>query len=237
MNDTAQVLVAQMVAAGEWPDPELLRAILNQGEAAIEPLLDVIHQPGHGWPAEAKIYYAAYLLGSVGGPSVIPDMIAMFYRYDHDTLEAVSEALGQMGPEVVEPALEVICDESLRWWPRAAAAGAAIDAAGDDPVLRSRIAVALRELLAGYLARADTLKDDDFQMATALVSNLARLADPEARTLINAAFEAGIIEEWVIGLEDVEHSYRQGGERSRRSDPQAWLREYEWQYQHYRSRE
>lgn len=163
-------------------------------------------------------------------------MIAMFYRYDHDTLEAVSEALGQMGPEVVEPALEVICDESLRWWPRAAAAGAAIDAAGDDPVLRSRIAVTLRELLAGYLGRANTLKDDDFQMATALVSNLAHLADPEARTLIDAAFEAGIIEEWVIGLEDVEHSYYQGGGGSRKSDSRAWLREYEWEYQHYRPR-
>ena len=38
MSDTAAQLVEQMVAAGEWPEPSLLEAIMAHGEQAVDPL-------------------------------------------------------------------------------------------------------------------------------------------------------------------------------------------------------
>jgi hypothetical protein len=56
MTETSiQELIDQLVAAEEWPDPNLLQAILDRGEAGIELLIAVLESDGDGY---AKDYAA-----------------------------------------------------------------------------------------------------------------------------------------------------------------------------------
>jgi hypothetical protein len=66
-----------------------------------------------------------------------------------------------------------------------------------------------------------------------LVTDLARLADPEARALIDAAFEADIVDQGMIEPENVADDYRQGRKQPPAPDPRAWLRRYRNQYREY----
>ncbi len=50
-TSAARALVQQMVNCGEWPPPELLQEIVNMGDAAVEPLLDLIRARPQSWPA------------------------------------------------------------------------------------------------------------------------------------------------------------------------------------------
>jgi hypothetical protein len=226
-----------MVAAEGWPEPQLLEAILEQNEEAVPPLLEIVHEKVHDLSDVQTLCHACLLLGSLEVTSAIPDLIELFYRYDSDLLEDVYRSLAVMGAKAVEPALAVVCDGSLGWYPRAMATNAAVEASSQDPALRTRVTAALRELLADYVARAETLDDEEIDMATSLVSDLAHLANPEARALIDAAFEAGIVDQWVIEPENVADDYRRGGEQMLPPSPNAWLRCYRNQYREHLDRE
>jgi hypothetical protein len=230
VEETAQALVNRLVAAGEWPEPGLLEAILARGAEAREPLLEVIRREPQGWPEDAPIGFATDLLGSLRDPAALPDMLELFRRFDDEMLESVYSAVGALGPAAIEPALAVARDRTLGWYPRAMAVNAAIRAAGDDLVSRARIAEVLREELAGFLARAEELEDDDFDLVSSLVCDLTDLADPAARDLILAAFEADIVDTFMIDPKTVEDIYRRGGEVSS-DDHDDWLRHYRSQYQ------
>src|SRR5262249_37848588 len=65
-----------------------------------------------------------------------------------------------------------------------------------------------------------------FELATSLVIDLSYLADPQARPVIQAAFDADIVDRWLIRPEDVEDNYRKGGWKKPRFNPDTWLREY-----------
>jgi hypothetical protein len=136
-----------------------------------------------------------------------------------------------LGAPAAEPALTVLRDTSLDWYPRTEASTAAILAAGNDPELRERVAATLRELLAGYVDRPDGLEDDDHDMASSLVADLTHLADPEARELIAASFKADLVDTLMISPEDVHYFYRRGPEAVERPGPRDWLEEYKEQYQ------
>jgi hypothetical protein len=227
MSATAQALVGQLTAAGEWPEPRLLQAILDAGKEAVPPLLEIVHRPGQGQTAEATLCYAVCLLGSIGAPEAIPDLVGLFRQYDNETLQDVASSLSLFGPSAVEPALGVVRDAAVSGRARDEAATAAILAAGNDAALRGRVADTLRGRLADCVARAGSLTDEQTEEATMLVVDLTNLADPQARELIAAAFRAGIVDTMIIRPEDVDHFFRQGGAAVPRPDPRDWLQEYE----------
>lgn len=231
MNNEAQELVDQMVAAEGWPKPELLEAILEQGEEAVDPLLEVLrgdrYEEDIVW---ASVDHTAQLLASLEATSTIPAVVEQFYRYDTDILEGVSDGLGMFGPAAIEPALEVVADESLRWYPRVRASSAAIGAAGDDPQLRDHVAAELRKLLREYMERDAKLGSETRDMASWLVYQLSRMADPQARELIHTAFEENAVEEGIIDQEFVASLYRKGGEVDQ-PDPETWIEDYGHSYE------
>jgi hypothetical protein len=236
MSDPAQTLMDDMLAAGEWPEPGLLQSILEQGEAAVPPLQEVVGREVKGWRQAETLRRACLLLGSLGATSAIPALIELFYRYHDYLLEDVYRALAMLGAEAVEPALAVVRDEALGWYPRAMAANAAIEASGQDAALRAQVTAALRELLAGYVARAGALNEEEISVATSLVTDLAQLADPEARSLIDAAFGAGIVYESMINSRNVADYYRRGGKRPP-PDSRLWLQRYRDRYRAHLDRE
>jgi hypothetical protein len=228
MSDTVRELVDRL---GHWSDPALLEAILARGEEAIDPLLEVVRRDIDERDEQAEpLYIAVGLLGQMGARSAIPTLLELYHRYDDDVLEEVSEALGTLGgADVVEPALEIGRDRSLGWYPRAMAMQAAQQASRDDPALRARVAETLRGLLADLVARVPDLEEDDMEIASSLVTDLAEMADPQARDLIQSAFAADIVEQFMITPEDVEQLYSEGGRAI--VTPMPWLDSYRRSYQ------
>jgi hypothetical protein len=231
MTDTARELVDRMVAAGEWPEPRLLEDILAQGEPAVEPLREVVRRDVHGWPEEAPLCFAVDLLGTLGAVQAIPDLVALFSRYDNETLQSASTTLGLLGEPAFDALLGVMRNSSLNPYQRTEASSGAIMAAGGDEGLRQRVAAALREVLADYVARAPDLTDEEGEMASFLVTDLTQLADPQARETIDAAFKADIVDQEMIRPQDVEHYYGRPREEIPRPEARAWLEEYKELYQ------
>jgi hypothetical protein len=211
--DTAESLVEQMVAAGKWPAPELLEAIVAQGEQAIGPLLEVVRREFGAWPEDAPLDHALGLL-SLLPPSeaTIPAVLPLFRRYDGVAamVEALPPLLRPFGLQMIEPMLEIARDTSLRWYTRSVACGIALDVTWGNAEQRGRVLAALREMLSGYVerARTDKLGKNEIETASALITNLAEAADPEARALIDAAFAADLSD--MFTEEDVKDCYREG---------------------------
>ncbi len=143
----ARGLVGQMVAAGEWPEPTLVEQILAAGDAAVEPLREVLKTRPLGWPAEAPIVHAAGILGMLRPLSALPDLIAAARFYKSESGRVVADAIATYGPESFDALLELIGDPSITGYHRTHFIDSAKIAAGDDPVKRTRLAELLRQVL------------------------------------------------------------------------------------------
>ena len=73
-SESVQDLINRMVEEGEYPPPELLEAILERGQEAIEPLLEVLKNGPH----EDAIGFAAELLLSLRALEALPTLLELF---------------------------------------------------------------------------------------------------------------------------------------------------------------
>lgn len=221
-------LIQQLIAADEWPAPDLLQAILDQGEAAIAPLIAILDMAGDDDDENVAPEFAAQLLASLKASAAIPAIAQLFHRYEFDILELYADVLGAFGADALDAALDLVTNPQLDWYQHAMASEAAKQAAGDDLTLQARVSAVLREHLAGLIARAETFVDDDYDAVGWLISDLADLADPDARPLIDAAFKADIVEAGIINRNDVERLYRR--REPRRPGLGDWLGHYRSTY-------
>ena len=142
----ARGLVSQLVAAGEWPEPVLAEQILAAGDAAVEPLREVLKTRPLGWPAEAPIVHAAGILGMLRPPPALPDLIELARFYKNETGQVAGDAIATYGPEGLDTLLELIGDPSITGYHQSNFIDSAKIAAGDDPVKRARLAELLRQV-------------------------------------------------------------------------------------------
>ena len=142
----ARDLVSQMVAAGEWPTPTLVEHIAASGDAAVEPLREIIRTRPLGWPAEAPIVHAAGILSMQRPPSALPDLIAAARFYEGDSGEFLADVIAAYGSEGFDALLNLIIDPSITGFHRTDFITAAKHAAGDDPVRRTRLAEHVRQV-------------------------------------------------------------------------------------------
>jgi hypothetical protein len=153
----AAALVERMVAAGRWPEPELLEQIVRAGDATVESLIAVLRTYPRGWPEAAPFDTAIGLLSMIRPPRAIPELIEIIRRYGNprdDLGEAAARALGHFGPSALEPLLQVCRDPAVTGTRRGNAIQAAKVAAGSDPGLRARLADIIRPYLAEAIERA-----------------------------------------------------------------------------------
>ena len=150
----ASALVARMVEAGEWPEPDLMEQIAAAGDAAVEPLLAILRSKPRGWPAEAPLNHAVALLVSLRPPAAVPELIEIVKDYANESGEDAAEAVASYGEAVFEPLLELAGDPALRGYRQGHAITAARRAAGSNPVLRTRLADLLHPMLANAIERA-----------------------------------------------------------------------------------
>jgi len=135
-----------MVEAGEWPEPRLVEQILAAGDAAVEPLREVLRTRPLGWPAEAPIVHAAGILGMLRPPSALPDLIDLARFYRNETGRVAGDAIATYGPEGFDALLELIGDPSITGYHRTDIVDDGKIAAGDDLVKRARLAEVLRPI-------------------------------------------------------------------------------------------
>ena len=238
VTEIARRRVARLVLDWDWPEPAILEDILALGEEAV-PALDELLTPellqaAHtDEEADAVVYYALELLSALETPAAIPIFLNAYRQVTDDTLEGLEEAVRRLGPEAVDGLLTVVADPALSWYVRSVAANGAVHHATRDPALRDRVAAGLRAVLTGYLEQAAPLTPDEKEGVAFLVVDLADMADPEARPLIDAAFATGRIQTAeesplgipIIDLEGVEELYQEGG-RTRVWEPPPFLEDY-----------
>ncbi len=153
----AQALVAQLVAAGRWPAPDLLHQILNAGDAAVEPLRAFLRTDPRGWPAKAPLVHAIRLVSTLRPPAAIPEFVSIIRRYVNKLEEEAAEALARLGNPGFDALVDLCRDPSIHGYRRVDVALAAKKAAGDDAVKRARVAELLRSILVQLMANAREL--------------------------------------------------------------------------------
>ncbi len=208
--ETTASLVERMEQAGEWPEPELLRAIAARGEDAVEPLLRILRQEPHGWPEEAPLYHALLLLCEIRSrnPAVMETLLAMFSCYDGESLEDLPTLLAPFGAAVAEALLPQLSQAQLPWYAYSVATQSALAATAQDPELHERVFATLVELLTELIERHQSLNENEYMIASSIVVDLAYRADPRYRDLLRRALEADVSE--MMGQEDIEDYYRNG---------------------------
>src|SRR3954447_6748161 len=133
---SAESLVDELARAGGWPEPRLLSAILDRKSEAVPPLLDLIRGDLDGDDRSVAVGFAVDLLGCLGDPSAIPDLINLLHRTDDDDyeiVEAVQDPLADLSPQDPAPVFEVARARALGSYPRDAPIQIALDPAGDAP--------------------------------------------------------------------------------------------------------
>ena len=148
-----------MVDQGEWPPPELLQRIVNTGDAAVEPLLDVLRSRPQEWPGLDSLCHAIGLLSVLRPPAAIPDLVEIITEYDMEPSIDAANALVDFGAPGFDALINLCSNPSLKGYQRADVMSAAADAAGDDPARRSRVGEIIRPILDQAIAKArDELK-------------------------------------------------------------------------------
>jgi hypothetical protein len=212
MSETVRELVERMVAAGEWPEPDLLQAIVDKGAEAVEPLLDVIRREPHGWPEEAPMYHSMGLLTHLPRSQAVVDVLPpLFRRYEGDALEICQDVLPPYGPVVIDPLLDVIRDHTLDWYTIAVACNIVLKATFDHPEPFARVKDFLRDQLALLVAKGKKCSGNEYMIACSLVLDLSYTADPALRPLLEEALRMGFTE--MMDERALEDRYRRGPER------------------------
>ena len=166
--------------------------ILAAGDAAVEPLREVLKTRPLGWPAEAPIVHAAGILSMMRPPSALPDFIAAA-RFYKETGKVAADAIARYGPEGFDTLLELIGDPSITGYHQSYFIDSAKIAAGDDPVKRARLAEILRQVftrvvgelketlaLERQLLNSENEEEDDAELAEILGKTVEDPATEEA---------------------------------------------------------
>jgi hypothetical protein len=182
-------------------------ALIAFGPQAVESFLEILRDRNLD---KERLAYAA-----TGAARAVGDDLVLRARIGEELRQLLTEELSRP-PE----------DEVLE--PTSAVAAESIDDFDEDE-LEAELAE-VDEAPYIDLGDDDSDLDESPDFVTALVANLADLADPLAPDLIRSAFEAGRVEDWFIDPEAVEELYSRGGAPPLEVDLWKRLHEYEEEY-------
>jgi len=218
--------VNALVAGTKWPDPKVVRAIAAYGAQAIEPLRQIVREDKDGWP----LTFAVKLLALLNPPEVIPDLADAYRRFEGDELlDLLYVPAGSWGEGVIAPMLKMGQDRSLDFYTRSMAFETMLVGADGDPGLIAECSSELRAILAGFLADLDGMSDEEQELVNYIAIDLAKLQDAQAHDLLEAAFEANLINPGVTGANSVSKLYQCYNEKIQTFD-RNWIDAYSHQY-------
>jgi hypothetical protein len=150
----AGILVQQMVEAGEWPAPELLERIVNAGNGAVGPLLDVLRAKPPSRPEPHVLRHVMGLLSVLRPPEAITELVHLV-EHDEEVASAdAAEALGESGDAGFEALINLCSSASIKGYRRSYVFDAAAFAALENRARKARLREVLHPILEDTIAKA-----------------------------------------------------------------------------------
>jgi SEC-C motif/Protein of unknown function (DUF1186) len=214
MNQDEALNALDALVSEEWEDmapPALVEALVAGGEAIVPALLERITDEALRARNDGDLvldhvaYMAIFALCELALPETTePVFHACFESGDEDILEWLDSHLWRFGPTAI-PILEQLTQkEALGWYPRAMALDVMAQLVRGLPEAQDSYKAFLIKVLTELLDKGGDAKDD---YITSVVSRLTDLRDPEARPLIDRAFEENRVDLDFIRKENVEAIY------------------------------
>jgi hypothetical protein len=150
----AGILVQQMVEAGEWPAPELLERIVNAGNGAVGPLLDVLRAKPPSRPAPRVRRHVMGLLSVLRPPEAIEELVHLVEHDDEVASADAAEALGESGDAGFAALVDLCSSASIKGYRRSYVFDAAAFAALEKRARKTRLREVLHPILEDTMAKA-----------------------------------------------------------------------------------
>ena len=194
--------------SGRWPDysamgitpadiPELIYLIEDESMRWEEVSDDEYDLPE--WYAQVHAWRA---LGQLKAEGAIPALIGILRQvddYDDDwTGEELRDVFAMIGPAAIAPLAAYLANPENQTYARGAAAGSLAQIAKDNPDARENCVAALVKALESFEQNNETIN-------AFIIIELVRLKAVEHIALIEQAFQADKVDEWVGGdFEDIQ---------------------------------
>lgn len=214
------------------PDLEVIKAVLDQGQAMVPALIAILEDDDYYGPNPSRNpwtpVHAANILCELGAVEALPVLRQAMIRPGEDGMaEWISEGLVKFGPAALDTAEAILRDKTVQWYPRAMAAETLKAIAQHYPETYERVTATMRALLpdsemdfSGYESYEQVKAElDDPQIWESLVSDLCDLQDPQAYDLIASMFDRGLISPIWMGRDNFEEAYARPKPRAPRIDP------------------
>lgn len=195
----ADRMVGELATGGEWPVPELLERIAEQGEVAVLPLAAYIRGALMGIRSREPLPLAIRLLGAIGTESAMFVLLALLRECCGEYQEAAAGALSELGPRAARRTLEVAADSSLPLSNRFSALDASCDAASRSELTAWALGGQLHDMLDGELKPANDLSRDQKQWIAAIVESVCILGYEPAGPAVFAAVDYRIVSQSEAG--------------------------------------
>src|SRR5260370_21916606 len=195
---------AEFVLQEKWPDypeiglgpehiPELIRMATDRELRNIE-AEEAEEEDPEFWAS----IHAIRALGQLHAEAAIEPLVNLLPELKDDEwmLEELPSVYGLIGPAAV-PALEAyLSDSSHEMYSRSYAANGLVEIGERHPESRS-------ECIAAISKQLEAFEENDYELNAFLISDLSHLKAVETLPLIERAFAADRVDEFVIGLDDV----------------------------------
>jgi len=233
LQSLQEELVELLEEQERYPDLEVIKAVLDQGQAMVPALIAILENDDYYGGADAvrNIWtpvHAANILCELRAIEALPALRRAMTRPDEDGMaEWISGGLVKFGPAALDTAEAILRDKTVQWYPRAMAAETVKAIAQHHPETYERVTATMRALLpdpaidfSAYESYEQVKAEwDDPHIWESLVSDLCDLQDPEAYDLIASMFDRGLISPIWMGREDFEEAYVRSKPRAPRTDP------------------
>ncbi|HII02819.1 TPA: DUF1186 domain-containing protein [Methanosarcinaceae archaeon] len=202
---STEELIRELVNSELVVDPGLAREI-SQRPDAVPHLVRIIEDdtsfmegsPGDGW---APIH-ASFLLGAIKTPAARDAVFWLLRERDEELRDWITEdfptILANFGLDAVEDLKKCISDRTLGLYQRSTAIGALSTIAHKHPEIWDSTVRFFRQLLQ---------EEEDPELLGFLISDLSEFKDPEALEDIKSAFDKGLVDDFIITMEDVSVTY------------------------------
>jgi hypothetical protein len=195
---------AEPVISDNWPNylelglgpehiPDLIRMVTDHEIRSIEPKEGEEEDPEFWGPI-----HAVRALGQLHAEAAIEPLVHLLGELEHDEWmrEELPSVFGLIGPAAIPALAAYLADTSHELYPRGYAAHGLEEIGNWHPESRSEAIAALSKQL-------ESFEENDYELNAFLISGLSHLKAVEALPLIERAFAADRVDEFVIGLDDV----------------------------------
>jgi hypothetical protein len=195
---------AEPVDSDKWPDylelglgpehiPDLIRMATDRALRSLEPEEGEEEEPGFWAPV-----HAMRAIGQLHAEAAAEPLVHLLAELKDDEwmLEELPSIFGMIGPTAIPALAAYLADSSNEMYSRSYAANGLQEIAEGHPESRS-------ECIAAISKQLEAFEENEYELNAFLISDLLHLKAIETLPLIERAFEADRVDEFVIGLDDV----------------------------------